>query len=96
MKLTNNYKQISDCSSSRTEDFISIYEKAGVIVLGISMCKHVLINPTGMQVAWGKISMVDGEKRLLANALKDKDNQHFVLLSERCLLATILVFSLFI
>lgn len=37
------------------------------------------------QVIWGKISMVDAEKRLLANALEDSDNQHFVLLSERCL-----------
>ncbi|XP_042433393.1 glycosyltransferase BC10-like [Zingiber officinale] len=36
------------------------------------------------KVAWGKISMVDAEKRLLANALQDKDNQHFVLLSESC------------
>lgn len=27
--------------------------------------------------------MVDAEKRLLANALKDPDNQHFVLLSDR-------------
>lgn len=38
-----------------------------------------------MKVAWGKISMVDAEKRLLANALQDTDNQHFVLLSDRCL-----------
>lgn len=37
-----------------------------------------------VQVVWGKISMVDAEKRLLANALKDTDNQHFVLLSDRC------------
>lgn len=36
-----------------------------------------------MQVAWGKISMFDAEKRLLANALQDIDNQHFVLLSDR-------------
>lgn len=28
--------------------------------------------------------MVDAERRLLANALKDPDNQHFVLLSDRC------------
>lgn len=27
--------------------------------------------------------MVDAEKRLLANALKDPDNRHFVLLSDR-------------
>ncbi|CAK9312888.1 unnamed protein product [Citrullus colocynthis] len=36
------------------------------------------------KVAWGEISMVDAEKRLLANALLDPDNQHFVLLSESC------------
>ncbi|XP_054799333.1 glycosyltransferase BC10-like isoform X2 [Prosopis cineraria] len=36
-------------------------------------------------VAWGRISMVEAEKRLLANALLDPDNQHFVLLSESCI-----------
>ncbi|KAG6522790.1 glycosyltransferase BC10-like [Zingiber officinale] len=36
------------------------------------------------KVTWGKISMVDAEKRLLANALQDPDNQHFVLLSDSC------------
>ncbi|GAB4853517.1 hypothetical protein Ancab_017708 [Ancistrocladus abbreviatus] len=36
------------------------------------------------KVAWGQISMVDAEKRLLANALQDPDNQHFVLLSDSC------------
>ncbi|KAK3435419.1 glycosyltransferase BC10 [Eucalyptus grandis] len=36
------------------------------------------------QVVWGKISMIDAERRLLANALKDPDNQHFVLLSDSC------------
>ncbi|XP_077238520.1 glycosyltransferase BC10-like [Tasmannia lanceolata] len=36
------------------------------------------------KVAWGQISMVDAEKRLLANALLDPDNQHFVLLSDSC------------
>jgi hypothetical protein len=36
-----------------------------------------------MQVVWGKISMIDAEKRLLANALEDPDNQFFVLLSDR-------------
>ncbi|EAZ01971.1 hypothetical protein OsI_24003 [Oryza sativa Indica Group] len=35
-------------------------------------------------VVWGKISMVDAEKRLLANALADVDNQFFVLLSDSC------------
>ncbi|PSS20755.1 Xylosyltransferase [Actinidia chinensis var. chinensis] len=37
------------------------------------------------KVVWGKISMVDAERRLLANALKDPDNQHFVLLSDSCI-----------
>ncbi|KAI4335381.1 hypothetical protein L6164_014028 [Bauhinia variegata] len=36
------------------------------------------------QVVWGKISMVDAERRLLAHALQDPDNQHFVLLSDSC------------
>lgn len=36
------------------------------------------------EVVWGKISMVDAERRLLANALQDPDNEHFVLLSESC------------
>ncbi|KAL9442358.1 hypothetical protein AB3S75_020794 [Citrus x aurantiifolia] len=34
------------------------------------------------QVIWGRISMVNAERRLLANALKDPDNLHFVLLSD--------------
>ncbi|CAG7887664.1 glycosyltransferase BC10 [Brassica rapa] len=37
------------------------------------------------EVTWGRISMVDAEKRLLVNALEDPDNQHFVLLSESCI-----------
>ncbi|KAJ7966069.1 Core-2/I-branching beta-1,6-N-acetylglucosaminyltransferase family protein [Quillaja saponaria] len=36
------------------------------------------------KVVWGKISMVDAEKRLLANALRDPNNEHFVLLSDSC------------
>ncbi|OEL26374.1 hypothetical protein BAE44_0012607 [Dichanthelium oligosanthes] len=36
------------------------------------------------KVVWGRISMVDAERRLLANALEDVDNQFFVLLSDSC------------
>ncbi|XP_058724800.1 glycosyltransferase BC10-like [Vicia villosa] len=36
-------------------------------------------------VTWGKVSMVEAERRLLANALLDPDNQHFVLLSDSCI-----------
>ncbi|KAJ7544508.1 hypothetical protein O6H91_09G081300 [Diphasiastrum complanatum] len=34
------------------------------------------------RVGWGKMNMVDAERRLLAQALLDADNQYFVLLSE--------------
>lgn len=33
--------------------------------------------------------MVEAEKRLLANALADPDNQHFVLLSDRLFLIAV-------
>nr|XP_018450298.1 PREDICTED: uncharacterized protein LOC108821802 isoform X1 [Raphanus sativus] len=36
------------------------------------------------EVVWGRISMVDAERRLLANALRDPTNQQFVLLSDSC------------
>jgi len=36
------------------------------------------------QVFWGRIEMVDAERRLLANALTDQDNQYFALISESC------------
>ncbi|KAL8096760.1 glycosyltransferase BC10-like [Apium graveolens] len=36
------------------------------------------------KVVWGGISMIDAERRLLANALIDPDNQHFILLSDSC------------
>ncbi|KAK3021004.1 hypothetical protein RJ639_046034 [Escallonia herrerae] len=37
------------------------------------------------EVEWGKFSMVEAERRLLANALLDFSNQRFVLLSESCI-----------
>ncbi|KAG8384101.1 hypothetical protein BUALT_Bualt04G0083000 [Buddleja alternifolia] len=36
-------------------------------------------------VYWGTISMIDAERRLLANALLDPSNQKFVLLSDSCI-----------
>ncbi|XP_047255297.1 glycosyltransferase BC10 isoform X2 [Capsicum annuum] len=38
-----------------------------------------------MEVQWGKVNMVEAEKRVLANALLDISNQKFVLLSEACI-----------
>ncbi|XP_043694627.1 glycosyltransferase BC10-like [Telopea speciosissima] len=37
------------------------------------------------EVRWGGFSMVEAERRLLANALLDLSNQRFVLLSESCI-----------
>ena len=36
-------------------------------------------------VEWGRVNIVDAERRLLANALLDADNQRFVLVSEACI-----------
>ncbi|MQL76271.1 hypothetical protein Taro_008664, partial [Colocasia esculenta] len=36
-------------------------------------------------VQWGSVSLVDAEKRLLANALLDFSNERFILLSESCI-----------
>ncbi|PIN23722.1 hypothetical protein CDL12_03552 [Handroanthus impetiginosus] len=36
-------------------------------------------------VQWGHVNMIEAERRLLANALLDFSNQHFVLLSESCI-----------
>ncbi|KAL2338766.1 hypothetical protein Fmac_013212 [Flemingia macrophylla] len=51
---------------------------AYAILFSVSM--HVSPSP----VIWGKFSMVDAERRLLANALQDPDNHQFVLLSDSC------------
>ncbi|KAG0606244.1 hypothetical protein M758_9G125000 [Ceratodon purpureus] len=37
------------------------------------------------EVFWGKIEMIDAERRLLANALMDLNNQYFALVSESCI-----------
>ncbi|GMI87844.1 hypothetical protein like AT1G68390 [Hibiscus trionum] len=37
------------------------------------------------EVEWGKVNMIEAERRLFANALLDFSNQRFVLLSESCI-----------
>ncbi|XP_077253247.1 glycosyltransferase BC10-like isoform X2 [Tasmannia lanceolata] len=60
------------------------------------ICKNnLLVNFANLQsicdqymervVQWGYFSMIEAERRLLANALLDFSNQHFVLLSESCI-----------
>ncbi|KAK6921202.1 Glycosyl transferase, family 14 [Dillenia turbinata] len=41
--------------------------------------------PADSVVEWGKASMIDAERRLLANALLDFSNERFMLLSESCI-----------
>lgn len=43
------------------------------------------VNSLMQEVQWGKFSMIEAERRLLANALLDFSNQRFVLLSESCI-----------
>ncbi|KAI5021238.1 hypothetical protein ZWY2020_055083 [Hordeum vulgare] len=38
-----------------------------------------------LEARWGQSSIVEAERRLLANALLDTTNEHFVLLSETCI-----------
>ncbi|KAL5726409.1 hypothetical protein ACHQM5_009454 [Ranunculus cassubicifolius] len=50
---------------------------------------HYLVSPNYffdlLPVSWGSTSMIDAERRLLANALLDFSNQRFVLFSETCI-----------
>lgn len=41
--------------------------------------------PCMQEVKWGEFSMLEAERRLLANALLDIANQRFILLSESCI-----------
>ncbi|KAF8407337.1 hypothetical protein HHK36_006464 [Tetracentron sinense] len=66
------------------EDRFSIYVHASR-EKPVHMSRHFVGREIRSEkVIWGKISMVDAERRLLANALQDPDNQHFVLLSDSC------------
>lgn len=49
--------------------------------ISIINCLSLLMQP----VWWGTMSMIDAERRLLANALLDFSNQRFVLLSDSCI-----------
>lgn len=49
----------------------------GHVTCGVILTMHYVL-----QVYWGKIEMIDAERRLLANALMDSNNQYFTLVSE--------------
>nr|GEU92854.1 glycosyl transferase, family 14 [Tanacetum cinerariifolium] len=44
-----------------------------------------VVSDSPSYVEWGKVNMIEAERRLLANALLDVSNQRFVLLSESCI-----------
>ena len=46
----------------------------------VCVCKILV-----QSVTWGEVSIVDAERRLLANALLDLSNERFLLLSETCI-----------
>ncbi|RDY08095.1 hypothetical protein CR513_07717, partial [Mucuna pruriens] len=52
-----------------------------LLLIFISLQPHHKHSP----VFWGTISMIDAERRLLANAIMDLSNRRFVLLSESCI-----------
>ncbi|KAH7331784.1 hypothetical protein KP509_20G050500 [Ceratopteris richardii] len=74
------------------ERFFKGHESMYSVFVHASEEGHSRISPIFMgrdiwskKVFWGKIDMIDAERRLLANALLDKDNKYFVLLSESCI-----------
>ncbi|KAK1419842.1 hypothetical protein QVD17_29217 [Tagetes erecta] len=64
------YVHSSDLSSNWTESEHSVFYGRRV---------------PSKNVQWGKVNMIEAERRLLANALLDFSNQRFVLLSESCI-----------
>ncbi|KAL7590759.1 hypothetical protein Lser_V15G37128 [Lactuca serriola] len=68
--LFNIYVHCSDSFSNRTEPKHSVFHGRRI---------------PSKEVQWGKVNMVEAERRLLANALLDFSNQRFVLLSEACI-----------
>ncbi|KAL5726455.1 hypothetical protein ACHQM5_009545 [Ranunculus cassubicifolius] len=69
------------------ESFYSIYVHSHPLYKDASP-KHSVFHGRRIPskpVTWGSTSMIDAEKRLLANALLDFSNQRFVLLSDTCI-----------
>ncbi|KAI3816528.1 hypothetical protein L1987_16229 [Smallanthus sonchifolius] len=64
------YVHSSDSSSNWTEPEDSVFHGRKI---------------PSKNVQWGKVNMIEAERRLLANALLDFSNQRFVLLSESCI-----------
>jgi hypothetical protein len=59
----------------------TFYKQQDIAPFFLSASIHLLFQA----VYWGTATMIDAERRLLANALLDFSNQRFVLLSESCI-----------
>ncbi|KAI3720062.1 hypothetical protein L6452_20972 [Arctium lappa] len=68
--LYNVYVHMSNSSSNATEPEDSVFHGRRI---------------PSKDVEWGKVNMIEAERRLLANALLDFSNQQFVLLSDACI-----------
>lgn len=64
---------------------IKIIHLHGIRVIQLSCLFVYLFVFEAQTVEWGSITLVNAEKRLLANALLDVNNERFVLLSESCI-----------
>nr|XP_043612946.1 glycosyltransferase BC10-like [Erigeron canadensis] len=64
------YVHSSDLSSNWTQPINSVFHGRKI---------------PSKRVQWGKVNMIEAERRLLANALLDFSNERFVLLSESCI-----------
>ncbi|KAL8105909.1 glycosyltransferase BC10-like [Apium graveolens] len=70
------------------EGLYSIYVHSDPSFNGSSESKNSVITGRRIpskKVEWGKVNMIEAERRLLANALLDFSNQRFILLSESCI-----------
>ncbi|KAF6142206.1 hypothetical protein GIB67_037124 [Kingdonia uniflora] len=64
---------------------LSIIRVLGKLVNSVRQQCELWSGPLPLDVHWGTVTLADGERRLLANALLDHSNERFVLLSESCI-----------
>ncbi|KAF8405656.1 hypothetical protein HHK36_007732 [Tetracentron sinense] len=74
----------SDSEYPRTMELVYLHEKLDESISMEEMTDD-FGNGTLMDVQWGTITLADGERRLLANALLNFSNERFILLSESCI-----------
>lgn len=90
MKLFYNYIILLLIKKERWKNMLKISSISSIVrwhnswKMNVSSLSYQLSLPI-QGVQWGSISLLDAEKRLLANALLDFSNERFILLSESCI-----------